>query len=139
MARGRAIASFQRRRQRYRTDTLCSRSRCRAAELGARVMRKIRNPIGQVSLSAIEDQWQRDAGWGGAGGVVQVAAPTPPATPIGRVSDAEWGWIVAAVLFAWISKRAEHAAAEQLDTEQCIRMTALDPQPWDAGAVAAIL
>jgi hypothetical protein len=51
----------------------------------------------------------------------------------------EWGWIVAAVLFAWIGKRAEQATAEQLDTEQTIRMTALDPQPWDAGAVAAIL
>jgi hypothetical protein len=43
------------------------------------------------------------------------------------------------MLFAWISKRAEQAAAEQLDTEQMIRMTALDPQPWDAGACAAIL
>jgi hypothetical protein len=43
------------------------------------------------------------------------------------------------MLFAWISKRAEQATAEQLDTERTIRMTALDPQPWDAGAVAAIL
>src|SRR5262249_58310002 len=36
-------------------------------------------------------------------------------------------------------KRAEQAVAEQLDSEQTIRLTALDPQPWDAGAVAAIL
>jgi hypothetical protein len=43
------------------------------------------------------------------------------------------------MLFAWIGKRAEQAAAEQLDTEQLIRLTALDPEPWDAGAVAAIL
>jgi len=105
-------------------------------------MRKIRNPIGQVSLSAIEDQWQRDAtaaAIAAARGVVQVDGPIPPGTPIGRLSDSEWSWIVAGVLFAWISKRAEQAAAEQLDTEQTIRMTALDPQPWDAGAVAAIL
>jgi len=105
-------------------------------------MKKIRNPIGQVSLSAIEDQWQRDAtasAIAGARGVVQMGGPIPPGTPIGRLSDVEWGWIVAAVLFAWVSKRAEQAAAEQLDTEQLIRMTALDPQPWDAGAVAAIL
>jgi len=105
------------------------------------VMKKVRT-IGDVSLSALEDQWQRDAtaaAIAGARGVVQMDGPIPPGTPIGRLSEVEWGWIVAAVLFAWISKRAEHAAAEQLDTEQCIRMTALDPQPWDAGAVAAIL
>jgi hypothetical protein len=65
--------------------------------------------------------------------------PVPPGTPIGRLSDGEWGWIVSATLFGWISKRAEQAAAEQLDTEQCIRMTGLDPEGWDAGSVAAIL
>src|SRR5262249_16524916 len=42
-------------------------------------------------------------------------------------------------LFAWISKRAEQATAEQLDTERTIRMTGLDPEPWDAGAVTLIL
>jgi len=105
-------------------------------------MKKIRNPIGQPSLSAIEDQWQRDAtaaAIAGARSVVQMDGPIPPGTPIGRLSDTEWGWILAAMLFAWIGKRAEQAAAEQLDVEQTIRMTALDPQPWDAGAVAAIL
>jgi hypothetical protein len=105
-------------------------------------MRKIRNPIQTVSLSALEDQWQRDAtaaAIAAARGVVQMDGPIPPGTPIGRFSDAEWGWIVAAILFAWISKRAEQATAEQIDTEQLIRLTALDPQPWDAGAVATIL
>jgi hypothetical protein len=105
-------------------------------------MSKIRNPVGQVSLSAIEDQWQRDAtaaAIAAARGVVQMDGPIPPSTPIGRLSDTEWGWILAAMLFAWIGKRAQQAASEQLDTEQLIRMTALDPQPWDAGAVAAIL
>jgi hypothetical protein len=105
------------------------------------IVRKIR-AIGEVSLSALEDQWQRDAtaaAIAGARGVVQIDGPIPPGTPIGRLSDTEWGWIVAAILFAWISTRARQAAAEQLDTEQLIRLTALDPQPWDAGAVAAIL
>ena len=55
------------------------------------------------------------------------------------MSDTEWGWIVAAILFGWIGVRAQQATAEQLDTERTIRMTALDPQPWDTGAVAAIL
>jgi hypothetical protein len=105
-------------------------------------MSKIRNPIGQVSLSALEDIWQRDAtaaAIAAARGVVQIDGPIPPATPIGRLSDTEWGWILAAMLFAWISKRAEQAVSEQIDTERTIRMTALDPQPWDAGAVVAIL
>jgi hypothetical protein len=105
-------------------------------------MKKIRNPIGQVSLSAIEDQWQRDAtaaAIAAARGVVQMDGPIPPGTPIGRLSDTEWGWVLAAMLFAWISKRAEQAVSERIDTEQLIRMIALDPQPWDAGAIAAIL
>ena len=105
------------------------------------VVKKIRT-IGEVSLSAIEDQWQRDAtanAIAGACGVVQMDGPIPPGTPIGRLSDIEWGWIVAAILFGWIRVRAEQATAEQLDTERTIRMTALDPEPWDAGAVAAIL
>ena len=98
--------------------------------------------IGQVSLSALEDEWQRRAtaaAIAAARGVVQLDGPIPPGTPVGRLSETEWGWILAAMLFAWIGKRAEQATAEQLDTEQTIRLTGLDPEPWDAGAVAAIL
>ena len=79
--------------------------------------------VGEVSLSVIEDIWQRDAtaaAIAGARGVVQMDGPIPPGTPIGRLSDTEWGWIIAAVLFAWIGKRAEQAVAEQLDSEQTI-------------------
>jgi hypothetical protein len=98
--------------------------------------------IREVSLSALEDSWQRQATAAaitGARGVVRMDGPIPPGTPIGRLSDTEWGWMVSAILFAWISMRAQQAATESLDTERIIRMTALDPQPWDAGAVAAIL
>jgi hypothetical protein len=105
------------------------------------LMKKMRT-VGQVSPSALEDEWQRRATAAAieaARGVVKMDGPIPPATPIGRLSDIEWGWVLAAMLFAWVSKRAEQAAAEQLDTEQTIRLTALDPEPWDAGAVAAIL
>ena len=95
-----------------------------------------------VSPSVIEDLWQRratEAAIAGARGVIRNDGPVMPGTPVGRLSDVEWGWIVAAVLFGWISTRAQQAAAEQLDTEQTIRMTALDPEPWDSGAVIAIL
>jgi hypothetical protein len=105
------------------------------------LMKKPRT-IGMVSPSALEDEWQRRATAAAieaARGVVKLDGPIPPGTPIGRLSDTEWGWILAAMLFAWISKRAEQAAAEQLDTEQTIRLTGLGPEPWDAGAVVAIL
>jgi hypothetical protein len=104
-------------------------------------MKKVRT-IGEVSLSTLEDRWQQQATAAAieaARGVVQMDGPIPPGTPIGRLSDTEWGWIIAAVLFAWIGVRAQQAAAEHLDTERTIRMVALDPQPWNAGAVAAIL
>ena len=105
------------------------------------LMKKPRT-LGQVSPSALDDVWQRQATAAAieaARAVIQIGGPIPPGTPVGRLADSEWGWVLAAMLFAWLSARAEQAAAEQLDTEQCIRMTALDPEPWDAGAVAAIL
>jgi hypothetical protein len=71
--------------------------------------------------------------------VVRAGDPIRMATPIGRLSDVEWGWIVAAVIFAWIAKRAEQATAEGLDTDRVVRMTGYDPDPWDAGAIATIL
>ena len=98
--------------------------------------------IGEVSLSAIEDLWQRratEAAIKAVRGAVYAGGPIPPLTPAGRLSDIEWGWIIATILFAWISTRAEQAASENLDTERTLRMVALDPTPWDAGAVAAIL
>jgi len=139
LASRRAAAALQRRRGHeffHASPVGTSRP---AARVG--VVKKMRAG-GQVSPSAIEDQWQRDAtaaAIAGARGVVQMNGPIPPGTPIGRLSDTEWGWVLAAMLFAWIGKRAEQAAAEQLDTEQTIRLTALDPEPWDAGAVEAIL
>ena len=58
---------------------------------------------------------------------------------VGRLSDREWGWIVAAAIFAWIKTRAEQATAEGLDTELALRVTGQTPEPWDAGAIASIL
>src|SRR5262249_40940106 len=59
--------------------------------------------------------------------------------PVGRLSDLEWGWIVAAVIFAWISTCAQQATEEGRDVEQVIRTSMLDPNPWDAGMVTSIL
>jgi hypothetical protein len=104
-------------------------------------MRK-RRTIGQLSHSALEDEWQRQAtaaAIAAARSVIRTDGAIPPNTPVGRLGDVEWGWIVAAVLFGWIQTRARQAAAEGLDTEQTVRMTAVDPDPWDVGAAMAIL
>jgi len=98
--------------------------------------------VGHVSLAAIEDAWRRratDAAIAAARKIVNSGGSIPPGTPIGRLGDGEWGWLVATILFGWISTRAEQATAEQIDTELAVRMTGLDPDPWDAGAVASIL
>jgi hypothetical protein len=98
--------------------------------------------VGLITQSAIEDVWQRkatEAAIAAARGVVNRDGPIPPLTPIGRLGDGEWGWLVAAILFGWIRTRAEQATAEAIDTEQAIRLTGLDSNPWDAGAIAMIL
>jgi hypothetical protein len=99
--------------------------------------------------STEEDEWQRRAtaaAIAAARKVVAGQAPPPigtgklpGSTPISRLSDVEWGWIVAAVIFGWITARAEQATAEGLDTELTIRTTGFAPDPWDGGAVATIL
>jgi hypothetical protein len=93
-------------------------------------------------LTRQENDWQdraTAAAVAAARRVVCADDPIRTATPIGRLSDVQWGWIVAAVIFAWIAKRAEQATAEGLDTERTVRMTGYEPDPWDAGAVATIL
>jgi hypothetical protein len=88
-----------------------------------------------------EDQWQERATANAIAAARKITTDglVRPGTPVGRLSDVEFGWIVAAILFGWISTRAEQAATEELDSEQTIRLSGLDPNPWDAGAVMAIL
>jgi hypothetical protein len=101
-----------------------------------------RRPFNTPTAAAIEDAWQRRATEAAIAAVRDAAKPggaIPPGVPIGRLSDIELGWIVAAALFAWISVRATQATSEGLDTELAIRATGYDPDPWDAGTIAAIL
>jgi len=91
--------------------------------------------------SAMEDVWLRKAtaaAIAAARKVVEGGAVNP-AAPVGRLSDTEWGWIFSSCLFAWIVVRSEQAVAEQIDSELTIRAVGYDPNPWDVGAIAAIL
>jgi hypothetical protein len=105
------------------------------------VARRKKVDIRLPTASGIEDAWQRQAmrtAIEKARAVISGGA-VPPMTPVGRLSDTEFGWIAAATLFGWISERATQAAANGLEAEEMIRNTGLDPNPWDAGAIAAAL
>jgi hypothetical protein len=54
------------------------------------------------SPSAIEDAWLRQATAAAieAARTVVSSGAVPPMTPVGRLSDIEWGWIAASILFA---------------------------------------
>ena len=59
----------------------------------------MKRPIGVPTASALEDAWQRRATAAAieaARKVVKVDGVIPPGTPIGRLGDVEWGWLVAA-------------------------------------------
>jgi hypothetical protein len=94
-------------------------------------------------LSESEDEWQRQATAAAIAAARKVVLGDSTAinknTPVGRLSDPEWGWIITAAIFGWIAKRAEQATAEGLDVEAVIRTNMLDPNPWDAGMVATML
>jgi hypothetical protein len=97
----------------------------------------------ESELSQQEDDWGRRATAAAIAAARSVMLSDGAAinmnAPVGRLSDVEWGWVVSAVIFAWIRTRAEQAAAEEIDTERCVRMTGLGPEPWDVGAITAIL
>jgi hypothetical protein len=105
------------------------------------MVRKSIFKIGIPRPGAVDDIWQRRATAAAIAAIREVIAgdAIPKGAPIGRLTDVELGWLAAAGLFAWIRTRAEQAAAEGWDTEQALRRTALEPQPWDAGAVLHIL
>jgi hypothetical protein len=88
-----------------------------------------------------EDEWQREATAAAIAAARRVVAGIGPlmTTPVGRLSDTEWGWIVTAGIFGWVQARCEQAIAEGLGQEAAVRRTGLSPSPCDVAVVAAIL
>jgi hypothetical protein len=96
----------------------------------------------ELSLSAQNDERTKKASAAAiseARKAIKDDGAIPPSTPVGRLTDRELGWIVSGALFGWISVRAQQAAEEGWNEEKTIRTTGLVPEPWDAGAVLAIL
>jgi hypothetical protein len=94
-----------------------------------------------LSPTAIEDAWLQRAtvvAIEQARSVIRGGA-VPPNVPVGRLSDVEWGWIIAGALFGWITARSEQAIKSGVGAEKYVRTINLAPDPWDIGAIAAIL
>src|SRR5262245_42973952 len=93
-------------------------------------------------LTKRENEWLDRATARAVGGARKVALSTkalPMMTPVGRLTDDQWGWIVAAVIFGWIEVRIEQAIAEGRDSEQMVRINGLSPDPCDVAVVNSIL
>jgi hypothetical protein len=96
-------------------------------------------------ITQFEEAWQRRAmaeAVKAARGLIGPGHAIPAGTPIGRLSDVEFGWVIASIIFSWISCRSEQCASESFERIERAMRTA-PPQngvdAWDAGAVAAIL
>ena len=95
--------------------------------------------MGEISKQ--EDDWQAKATAAAIAGARKIALDSGPRmnTPVGRLTDHEWGMIVTAVIFGWIEVRVQQAIAKGLDQEQAVRMTALSPDPCDVAVARSIL
>jgi hypothetical protein len=107
-----------------------------------------------LSDADVYDEWQRRSLAAAIAAVRNVIADgvIPPGTPIGRLGETEWSWVIAAGLFAWTTTRISQWITEQIlqgrrksqrlwyDYEPTLLFrSGLDPDPKDAGIVATIL
>jgi hypothetical protein len=92
-------------------------------------------------LTEQENQWLDKATAAAVAGARKIALSSGPLmnTPVGRLTDHEWGMIVTAVIFSWVEVRVQQAIAEGRDQEQMVRLTGLSPNPCDVAAVSSIL
>jgi hypothetical protein len=98
--------------------------------------------MGEPAAAIItEDEWQRRATAAAISAAKDVLGDgLNSRAPIGSLSEIEWGWIAAAIIFGWIKVRAEQAVAEGTSYDSTIqRALHRDPAPWEAGAIETIL
>lgn len=98
-------------------------------------------PAGKPS-HANDDNWQLRATEAAIAAARNVVAKDGinSRAQVGSLSDIEWGWVVAAAIFGWIKVRSQQAVAEGEHWDMPIRsMTYRDMEPWEIGAVEAVL
>ena len=91
---------------------------------------------------AVQDLWQRQATAAAIESARKMIGDgvVPPGTPVGHLSDEQFGWLLCAGICSWIETRAAQAVDEgNAAIEMNIRDTGTVPLPWDAGAVETIL
>jgi hypothetical protein len=96
----------------------------------------------RAAIDADRDRWMKQAFaacFTAVEDLIDDDGPIRPGTPIGRLTESEWGWVTSTVVWAWISTRSEQAATEGWDIERVARTSDLEPDPWSVGAVASIL
>jgi hypothetical protein len=88
-----------------------------------------------------ENEWLDKATAAAVAGARKIALGNGPLmnTPVGRLSDHQWGWIITAAIFGWVQIRVEQAIGEGFDQEQAVRLTGLTPSPCDVAVVSSIL
>lgn len=88
-----------------------------------------------------EDDWQRRATAAAVEAARHVASgeAVNSRTPVGSLSELEWGWIVSAALFGWITVKAQQAIHEGIGAEITIRHMRGVPNVWDVGVIHSIL
>jgi hypothetical protein len=94
-----------------------------------------------VGISKHEDQWQAKATASAVAEARKIATGSGSLmnTPVGRLSDLQWGWIIAGALFGWITTRHQQAIAEGWDQEETVQFGGFSPSPADVAVVRSIL
>jgi hypothetical protein len=90
----------------------------------------------------VTDLWQRQATAAAIESARKMIGDgvVSPDTPVGHLSDEQFGWLLCAGIASWIATRAAQAVDEgNAAIEAAIRDTGTEPPPWDAGAVETIL
>ena len=100
--------------------------------------------MGTVKLrpKAVQDLWQRQATAAAIESARKMIGDgvVSPDTPVGHLSDEQFGWLLCAGICSWIGTRAAQAVDEgNAAIEMNICDTGTVPLPWDAGAVETIL
>jgi hypothetical protein len=95
-----------------------------------------------VGISKTEDQWQAKATAVAIAEARKVATGSGQLmnTPVGRLSDLQWGWIIAGAISGWITTRHQQAIAEGWDQEEStVQFGGFSPSPADVAVVRSIL
>lgn len=101
----------------------------------------MKKPGAVQRLDAIEDEWSKKATKAAidAARAAVDQAGMADRTRVASLSEVEWGWIVCAAIFAWIKTKGEQAVQEGVGYDTPIRFMPGTMQPWEAGAVEAML